>query len=98
MRSRLSVSHFKIGPKDVYENTMGMIVGDLNDDGFPDAYIGTGTPAWSEHDLLWLNMADASGGGWRGFARHVLAGGGGGRRTAMVRHLRIWIATFTRTC
>ena len=68
-------SHFKIGPKDVYENTMGMIVGDLNDDGFPDAYIGTGTPAWSEHDLLWLNMADASGGGWRGFARHVLAGG-----------------------
>ena len=69
---------------------MGLAVGDLNDDGFPEACacssarlglrppdlptltvgmfadIGSGTPAWSEHDLLWINAAEGPE-GWRGF-------------------------------
>ena len=65
------------------ENTMGLVVGDLNDDGFPDAFVGTGTPAWSEHDLLWLNSGEygrEQDGNtmaqvveqWRGFEKHVI--------------------------
>jgi hypothetical protein len=57
----------------------GLVVGDINDDGWPDAFIGTGTPAWSEHDLLWLNAgeipSDATGSApavWRGFTKHIL--------------------------
>ena len=75
---------------------MGLAVGDLNDDGFPEACacssarlglrppdlptltvgmfadIGSGTPAWSEHDLLWINAAEGPE-GWRGFGQHPTA-------------------------
>ena len=39
-----------------------------------DAFIGTGTPAWSEHDLLWLNSGNHHG-EWRGFGKHILGDG-----------------------
>lgn len=59
---------------------MGLVVGDLNDDGFPDAFVGTGTPAWSEHDLLWLNSGHEQDDNkmapsverWRGFEKHII--------------------------
>eukprot|EP01050_Picozoa_sp_SAG11_P009041 SAG11_NODE_827_length_6974_cov_4.300945_3_plen_403_part_00 len=66
-----------------YENTMGMQIGDLNDDGFPDVIIGSGTPSWSEHDVLWTNMGNvrSSSNKWAGFSKHVLGPGLGGEKT-----------------
>ncbi len=67
-------SNFGISPDHVHENTMGLAVGDINDDGFPDAFVGTGTPAWAEHDLLWLNAGNHRSGdlSWRGFTKHLI--------------------------
>jgi ASPIC and UnbV/FG-GAP-like repeat len=38
-----------------YENTMGLSVGDLFDDGYPDIYIGTGQPSRAAPDLVFCN-------------------------------------------
>ncbi len=37
------------------ENTMGLGVGDLNDDGFPDVLIGTGSPRRADVDIIFCN-------------------------------------------
>lgn len=41
-----------------YENTMGLGVGDLFDDGYPDILIGTGDPATSGADLVFCNTGN----------------------------------------
>jgi hypothetical protein len=38
-----------------YENAMGLGVGDLFDDGYPDIYIGTGQPSRAAPDLVFCN-------------------------------------------
>jgi len=39
-----------------YENTMGLGVGDLFDDGFPDIIIGTGDPTFNAADVVFCNL------------------------------------------
>lgn len=41
-----------------YENTMGLGVGDLFDDGYPDVLIGTGNPSRAAEDMVFCNTAD----------------------------------------
>jgi enediyne biosynthesis protein E4 len=41
-----------------YENTMGLGVGDLFDDGYPDVLIGTGNPSRAAQDMVFCNTAD----------------------------------------
>jgi hypothetical protein len=43
-----------------YENTMGLGVGDLHDDGYPDVIIGTGDPATTGADIVFCNDRDRS--------------------------------------
>ncbi len=43
-----------------FENTMGLGVGDLFDDGYPDVYIGTGNPIRAAPDLMFCNTVDDS--------------------------------------
>lgn len=43
-----------------FENTMGLGVGDLFDDGYPDVLIGTGNPSRAAQDLVFCNKADNS--------------------------------------
>lgn len=38
-----------------YENTMGLGVGDLFEDGFPDIFIGTGNPVRASRDIFFCN-------------------------------------------
>jgi hypothetical protein len=38
-----------------FENTMGLGVGDLFDDGYPDVYVGSGNPLRADVDLLYCN-------------------------------------------
>ena len=39
-----------------YENTMGLGIGDLYDDGFPDIVIGTGEPMLNAADVIFCNL------------------------------------------
>jgi hypothetical protein len=60
-----------IDPAATYENTMGLSTGDLDDDGFPDVVIGTGSPFRAAPDIVFCNRAG------KGFERctdRVLAG------------------------
>jgi hypothetical protein len=41
--------------KEKFENTMGMGVVDLYDDGYPDVIMGTGTPMRADEDLIYCN-------------------------------------------
>ncbi len=43
-----------------YENTMGLGIGDLNDDGYPDVLIGTGAPSWTGKDIVYCNDRNRS--------------------------------------
>ena len=40
-----------------FENTMGLGVGDLYDDGYPDVFIGTGGPSRAAADIVFCNRA-----------------------------------------
>jgi hypothetical protein len=42
-----------------FENTMGLGVGDLFDDGYPDLWIGTGNPPRAAPDIVLCNRGDA---------------------------------------
>ena len=39
-----------------FENTMGLGIGDLFDDGFPDIVIGTGNPMFDAQDVIFCNL------------------------------------------
>lgn len=39
-----------------FENTMGLGIGDLFDDGFPDVVIGTGNPMFDAEDIIFCNQ------------------------------------------
>lgn len=41
----------------VHENTMGLGVGDINDDGWPDIVIGTGEPERAAADIIFCNRS-----------------------------------------
>ena len=43
-----------------FENTMGLGVGDLFDDGYPDIFIGSGNPVRAGPDLMFCNTVDDS--------------------------------------
>jgi hypothetical protein len=43
-----------------YENTMGLGIGDLHDDGYPDILIGTGAPSWTGADIVFCNNGNRS--------------------------------------
>ena len=43
-----------------FENTMGLGVGDLFDDGYPDVFIGSGNPVRAAPDLMFCNTVDDS--------------------------------------
>ena len=43
-----------------YENTMGLGIGDLHDDGFPDVLIGTGAPSYTGADIVYCNDGNRS--------------------------------------
>jgi hypothetical protein len=43
-----------------YENTMGLGVGDLFEDGFPDLFIGTGNPVRASQDIFFCNEDGAT--------------------------------------
>lgn len=43
-------------PNQPFENTMGMGVGDLQDDGYPDILLGTGSPERAAEDILYCNQ------------------------------------------
>ena len=43
-----------------FENTMGMTIVDLFDDGWPDVYIGTGGPSRAGRDILYCNQRDGT--------------------------------------
>lgn len=45
---------------DPAENTMGLGVGDLHDDGYPDLLIGTGAPSYTGADLAYCNNGNRS--------------------------------------
>lgn len=47
-------------PED-YENTMGLTVGDIDDDGAPDVLIGTGNPSYRYPDLVFCNATPDGG-------------------------------------
>ncbi len=40
-----------------FENTMGLGVGDLFDDGFPDVFVGTGNPSRAAPDIVFCNRS-----------------------------------------
>lgn len=40
-----------------FENTMGLGVGDLDDDGYPDVFVGTGNPLRAAPDVVFCNQA-----------------------------------------
>ena len=43
-----------------YENTMGLGIGDLHDDGYPDVLIGTGAPSYTGADIVYCNEGNRS--------------------------------------
>ena len=43
---------------DIASNIMGLQSGDLNNDGLPDIYVGTGDPSSANRDILLLNQSD----------------------------------------
>jgi len=43
-----------------YENTMGLGIGDLHDDGYPDVMIGTGAPSYTGADIVYCNNGNGS--------------------------------------
>ena len=43
-----------------FENTMGLGVGDLFDDGYPDVFIGSGNPVRAAPDMMFCNTIDDS--------------------------------------
>jgi len=43
-----------------YENTMGLGIGDLHDDGYPDVMIGTGAPSYTGADIVYCNEGNRS--------------------------------------
>lgn len=44
-----------------FENTMGLLVGDFNDDGSNDVLIGTGNPAFRYNDIVYCNAVTPEG-------------------------------------
>lgn len=68
MDKRYQVESAGFDPDRQFENTMGLACGDLNHDGFPEAFIGTGTPAWGNYDVAVCNMGNVSG-SWQGLQR-----------------------------
>lgn len=55
-RQRASSPDGKEIDMEPYENTMGLGVGDLFDDGWPDIVIGTGNPAFNAADIMLCNL------------------------------------------
>lgn len=47
-----------VGGQDDFENTMGLAVGDIDNDGAPDVLIGTGNPSNRYPDLVFCNHLD----------------------------------------
>jgi len=68
LAERYQVESALFDPGRKYENTMGLACGDFNHDGFPDAFIGTGTPAWGNYDFAVCNLGNLSG-RWQGLKR-----------------------------
>lgn len=50
------IGDYRTGPAES-ENTMGLAVGDLDDDGVPDVFIGTGDPSKANTDIVFCGTA-----------------------------------------
>jgi len=63
-----------------YENTMGLAVGDIDDDGAPDVLVGTGNPILRSPDIVFCNeFEDPSAWSFRRCSDFVVAGHGDGQ-------------------
>ena len=47
-------------PSEPYENTMGLGIGDIHDDGYPDIVVGSGDPEETGPDIIYCNARDRS--------------------------------------
>jgi hypothetical protein len=56
MQERLNSTEGKEIDMAPFENTMGLGIGDLYDDGFPDIVIGTGDPTFNAADVIFCNL------------------------------------------
>ncbi len=57
--TEIGLDALRTGPDEVdapFENTMGLGVGDLQDDGYPDMVIGTGSPVRADEDVIYCNI------------------------------------------